>query len=289
MTLKITTDREIGVRSLSPSFRPSSSASALAAEARERNRAHLASIEEARSGGTTNVRTAEPLWIPPPLAKMVVGDEATLREALAARLAELAEAREAERVITSRISTAVREKGISEARHAAAVTLTTSARDAAAQAMKEWLATSDGDRPTAEAVSSAVAVEAAALADVQVISAARDALRLDHEHAIGHTAKVQQAAGLVRDQIVGAIASALGAELVEVDERALELRRTLSEMFRALPMNTVVPAGVREALAPKHVPWESISPIPTPGEARWTKLRTELMQDASASLAALGD
>lgn len=235
----------------------------------------------------THVRTAESPWAAPAPAKLVVEDETALRSALADCLSALADAREAELAVAARVSVAVREQGDAEERHAVAVSKTVAARREAAAAMQAWLSSPDTDRPGSGALSAAQAVEAAAKTDVEVMESVLAGLKSEYEAAIAETKRVLREAEMIRDRVVLAQACQMAAELIELDERALELRRTLEEMFLALPVNLPRPAGIREAMTPSNVPFRVSSH--SPGVQRWTKLRNELLSDAQATVAPLGD
>ncbi|KNY19139.1 hypothetical protein [Methylobacterium sp. ARG-1] len=276
MKLQLTTNPDTGVRELSAAFyRP----------AKQPEAASALSAEQVPAG---NVRTAEPLWTPPPPAKLVVEDESALRLALADALTALADAREAEVAVAARVSVAFREHGAAEGRHAVAVAKTTAARQQAAVAMQAWLQSDDTDaRPDSGAVSAAVAVEAAAKVDVEVVESVLANLKIEHENAITGVKKLLREAELIRDKVVFAQAAAMAREVVELEERTLELRLTLSELFLALPGDLHRPAGLREALTPKKIPL-GISDR-TPGVQRWAQLRVQLLSDAQSTVAPLGD
>ncbi len=235
----------------------------------------------------TNARTAEPLWTPLPSEKLVVEDEAALRSTLADRLAALAGAREAELAVAARVSVAVREKGEAQGRHAAAAEKTAAARREAASAMQAWLASQDTDRPGSEALSAALAAEATAKVDVEVMESVLGGLKGEHEAAISETKRALHDAQMIRDRVVLAQACRMAAELNEADERALELRRSLEELFLALPVKLPVPAGIREAMVPKTTPFNVSSY--SPGVRRWSEHLKDLLADPQATVAPLGD
>ncbi|CAA2157073.1 hypothetical protein MBRA_02490 [Methylobacterium brachiatum] len=276
MKMHLTTDPNTGVRGLSTAFyRP----------AKPPEGPGTRSAEQVPA---SNVRTAEPLWTPPPPAKLIVEDEPTLRLALADALTALADAREAQVAVATRVSVAFREHGAAEGRYAVAVAKTTAARQQAAVAMEAWLQSDDTDaRPDSGAVSAAVAVEAAAKVDVEVVESVLANLKIEHENAITGVKKLLREAELIRDKVVFAQAAAMAREVVEFEERTLELRLTLSELLLAVPADLNRPTGLREALTPKKIPI-GVSDR-TPGVQRWAQLRTDLLSDADATVAPLGD
>lgn len=264
MTMRLATDPDTGIRSLSTDF-----------------------YRPAQPLPAHQVPTAEPLWTPPPPATLVIEDEAALRAALGERLLALSFARGAELAVAARVSVAVREKGEAQGRHAAAAEKTAAARREAASAMQAWLASQDTDRPGSEALSAALAAEAAASIDFEVMESVLGGLEVEHEHAIAETKRALHDAEMMRNRVVLAQACRMAAELNEADERALELRRSLDELFLALPVKLPAPAGIREAMVPKNLPFNASSG--TPGVQRWSKLMTDLLADPQATVAPLGD
>ncbi|MCJ2069391.1 hypothetical protein MKK75_11410 [Methylobacterium sp. J-030] len=212
---------------------------------------------------------------------------ASCRAALAGLIEAIDAAQAGERLVVDRISIGVREKGEADARHAVARTAVISAREASAADMKAWFEGGcQGERPDGAAtLSGAMAAEAEALAAVEVITAALDAMHLDHEAARLLTVQAQHAAGLARDRIVAEHASALAADLVAADERAAGLRRVLRGFYRSAQGGpNRIPASVEAALPVKRDFDTHVLPAAQAQEALWRDARAALMRDPQTEL-----
>lgn len=294
MTMQLATDPETRVRVLTPSFSPRKTTDISAAESRERNRLHIAAMQEAQARGEAAraeqaAQAAREGKVSAPSSVLPEPhDDAGRRKALGAAQQALTAAQEAEHTIVNRISAAVREKSDAEARHALARGATATAQDAAAQATKTWIANDcQGGRPDMTgAVAAAVTAEAMALADTDVMTAALDALRLDHEAAQTGTKQAQAVVAVAVDRIISAYASELAAKLAAADKLAAELRQCLSAFCRSVPVSSVVPASVKEAMPVQHVPVELYGSVATAETARWSRWRAALMLDPQAEFPA---